>query len=45
MCIRDRLKLKRLEKEYGIITLLYSSREEKYNNAVARREFIMEMNI
>jgi len=39
------LKLKRLEKEYGIITLLYSSREEKYNNAVALREFIMEMNI
>jgi uncharacterized protein YeaO (DUF488 family) len=39
------LKLKRLEKQYGIITLLYSSREEKYNNAVALREFIMEMNI
>ncbi len=39
------LKLKRLEKEYGKITLLYSSREEKYNNAVALREFIMEMKI
>ncbi len=39
------LKLKRLDKEYGKITLLYSSREEKYNNAVALREFIMEMKI
>lgn len=39
------LRLKQLEKEFGIITFLYSSREEKYNNAVALREFIMEMNI
>ena len=35
-------RLKKLEKEYGILTLLYSSREEKYNNAVALREFILE---
>ena len=39
------LRLKQLEKEHGTLTLLYSSREEKYNNAVALREFIMEMNI
>jgi hypothetical protein len=26
-----------------LFNLLYSSREEKYNNAVALREFLMEM--
>lgn len=35
-------KLKQLEIKYGTLTLLYSSREEKYNNAVALREFLME---
>jgi uncharacterized protein YeaO (DUF488 family) len=35
-------KLKMLEKEHGTITLLYSSKEEKYNNAVALREFLAE---
>lgn len=38
------LRLKHLETEYGTLTLLYSSREEKYNNAVALREFILEIN-
>jgi uncharacterized protein YeaO (DUF488 family) len=33
-------RLKALEKEYGTITLLYSSKEEKYNNAVALREIL-----
>ena len=33
-------KLKRLEKEHGTITLLYSSKEEKFNNAVALRDFL-----
>jgi len=35
-------KLKKLEKEHGTITLLYSSKEKKYNNAVALREFLLE---
>jgi uncharacterized protein YeaO (DUF488 family) len=35
-------KLKRLEKEHRTITLLYSSKEEKYNNAVALKEFLAE---
>ncbi len=35
-------RLKQLEKEHGTITLLYSSREEKYNNAVALSEFLAE---
>lgn len=35
-------KLKQLEIKHGTLTLLYSSREEKYNNAVALREFLME---
>ena len=35
-------KLKQLEMKHGTLTLLYSSREEKYNNAVALREFLME---
>ena len=30
----------RLEKEKGTVTLLYSSREEKYNNAVALNGFL-----
>lgn len=38
-------KLKQLEIKYGTLTLLYSSREEKYNNAVALREFLMEQTI
>jgi uncharacterized protein YeaO (DUF488 family) len=36
-------RLKKLEAEYGTLTLLYSSREEKLNNAVALREFLMEL--
>ena len=35
-------RLKLLEKEHGTITLLYSSEEEKYNNAVALRDFLTE---
>ncbi len=39
----DELKrLKGLEEQNGTLTLLYSSKEEKYNNAVALREFILE---
>jgi uncharacterized protein YeaO (DUF488 family) len=37
-------RLKQVEKEHGTLTLLFSSREEKYNNAVALREFILEQN-
>jgi len=37
------LRLKQLETEHGTLTLLYSSREEKFNNAVALREFIIEL--
>ena len=36
-------RLKQLENEYGTLTLLYSSKEEKYNNAVALREFLMQL--
>ena len=35
-------RLKQLETDHGTITLLYSSREEKYNNAVALRGFLMD---
>jgi uncharacterized protein YeaO (DUF488 family) len=41
---QDELKrLKQLEIKHGTLILLYSSREEKYNNAVALKEFLMEM--
>lgn len=33
-------RLKKLEKEYGTLTLLYSSKEEKFNNAAALREML-----
>jgi uncharacterized protein YeaO (DUF488 family) len=35
-------KIKQLEKEHGTITLLYSSKEKKYKNTVALREFLAE---
>jgi uncharacterized protein YeaO (DUF488 family) len=35
-------KLRQLELKYGTLTLLYSSREEVFNNAVALREFLLE---
>lgn len=35
-------KLKQLHIKHGTLTLLYSSREKEYNNAVALREFLME---
>ena len=34
-------RLRQLEAEHGTLTLLYSSKEEKINNAVALREFLM----
>ena len=34
-------RLRQLETEHGTLTLLYSSREEKINNAVALRDFLM----
>jgi uncharacterized protein YeaO (DUF488 family) len=37
------IRLKQLEKEYGTLTLLYSSKERNYNNAVALQEFLLEM--
>lgn len=33
-------RLKQLEKQYGTLTLLYSSAEEEYNNASALKEFL-----
>lgn len=33
-------KIKELEKEKGIITLLFSARDEEHNNAVALREIL-----
>ncbi len=38
-------RLKQLEIKYGTLTLLYSSKEEKYNNAAALREFLMEPDV
>lgn len=35
-------RLKQLETEHGTLILLYSSRENNLNNAVALREFLME---
>lgn len=34
-------RLKQLEREHGVLTLLYSAREKEYNNATALREFLM----
>ena len=36
---------KQLEIKHGTLTLLYSSKEEEYNNAVALREFLMEPDV
>ncbi len=35
-------RLRELEKEHGTLTLLFASKEERYNNAVALREFLTE---
>ncbi len=35
-------RLRELQKEHGTLTLLYASREERYNNAVALLEFLTE---
>ncbi|HNR42773.1 MAG TPA: DUF488 family protein [Bacteroidales bacterium] len=35
-------KLRQLEEKHGTLTLLYSSREHEYNNAVALRELLMQ---
>jgi len=39
------LKLLQLERNHGTLTLLYSSREQHYNNAVALREFLMKYEV
>jgi uncharacterized protein YeaO (DUF488 family) len=36
-------RLKKLEIKHGTLTLLYSSKEEEFNNAAALREFLMQM--
>jgi uncharacterized protein YeaO (DUF488 family) len=36
-------RLKQLEIKHGTLTLLYSSKEEEYNNAVALREFLIQL--
>jgi uncharacterized protein YeaO (DUF488 family) len=38
-------KLRQLEARHGTITLLYSSREERYNNAVALKEFLTQQDV
>ena len=38
-------KLRQLEARHGTITLLYSSREERYNNAVALKEFLTQQDL
>lgn len=37
------LKLLQLERDHGTLTLLYSSREQSLNNAVALREFLQQL--
>jgi uncharacterized protein YeaO (DUF488 family) len=36
-------RLKQLEIKHGTLTLLYSSKEEKYNNAAALSEFLEQL--
>jgi uncharacterized protein YeaO (DUF488 family) len=36
-------RLKQLEIKHGTLTLLYSSKEEEYNNVAALREFLMQL--
>jgi uncharacterized protein YeaO (DUF488 family) len=36
-------RLRQLELKHGTLTLFYSSKEREYNNAVALREFIMQL--
>lgn len=36
-------RLKRIEKESGTLTLLYSAKDEKYNNAVVLKEILDNM--
>ena len=36
------LRLRNLESSHGTLTLLYSSKERKLNNAVALREFLLQ---
>lgn len=38
------LRLMQLERDHGTLTLLYSSKEKVFNNAVALREFLMHGN-
>lgn len=37
------LRLLQLERDHGTLTLLYSSREQSLNNAVALREFLQQL--
>jgi len=37
------VKIKEIENEKGTITLLYSAKEEKYNNAVALDDFLRNL--
>ena len=36
------LRLRNLESSHGVLTLLYTSKERKLNNAVALREFLLQ---
>ena len=37
------LKIMQLEKERGTVTLLYSTKEEQYNNAVALKDILQNL--
>ena len=39
----DLIRLKGIEKAYGTLTLLYSAKNEKFNNAVALKEILNKM--
>ena len=36
-------RIQQLEKEHGVVTLLFSARDEKRNQAVALRDFLVEV--
>lgn len=37
------IKLKQLERKFGTLTLLYAAKDEKFNNAIVLKEFLITM--
>lgn len=40
---KELIRLKSIEKEYSSLTLLYSAKNEEYNNAIALKEILDKM--